>query len=100
MHKHERLKLDLETIGEGSMKAFGKSMQPLIESGSTLTFEKSEDYNVGDVVFCKVKGRYIGAHKVIKKDQGRWLIANNKGRENGWTRMIYGKVIKVNGQTF
>jgi hypothetical protein len=49
---------------------------------------------MGDIVFCKVKGRYIDAHRVIKKDVGKgWLIANNHGFENGWTRVIYGKVV-------
>ncbi len=43
---------------------------------------------------CKVKGRYIDAHKIIKKDaQKGFLIANNHGYENGWTKVVYGKVV-------
>jgi phage repressor protein C with HTH and peptisase S24 domain len=59
MNKYDRLKKELEEIGTGSMKAFGTSMMPIIKSGSLLTFVKKETYEIGDIVFCKVKGRYI-----------------------------------------
>jgi len=76
------------------MKAYGQSMLPLLKSGSLLTFEKAATYEIGDIVFCKVRGRYIDAHKIIKKDTSKgFLIANNHGYENGWTRIIYGRVI-------
>lgn len=94
MNKFERLKQDLETTGKGKMKAFGNSMLPILKSGSTLTFEKAIAYRIGDIVFCKVKGRYIDAHKITKTDTHKgYLISNNHGHENGWTRIIYGKVI-------
>ena len=94
MNKYERLKTDLESTGKGKMKAFGSSMLPILKSGSHLTFEKAPAYKIGDIVFCKVKGRYIDAHKIIKTDAHKgFLIANNHGFENGWTRTIYGKVI-------
>ncbi|OQP58370.1 S24 family peptidase [Niastella populi] len=94
MNKFERLKIDLEVAGTGKLKAFGNSMLPILKNGSLLTFIKAADYNIGDIVFCKVKGRYIDAHKVIKKDTNKgFLIANNHGFENGWTKIIYGKVI-------
>ncbi|WP_118949675.1 S24 family peptidase [Taibaiella helva] len=94
MNKFERLKQDLETKGCGSMKAYGQSMLPLLKSGSLLTFEKAATYEIGDIVFCKVRGRYIDAHKIIKKDTSKeFLIANNHGYENGWTRIIYGRVV-------
>lgn len=91
--KYLRLKEELEKNGKGKMKAFGHSMEPIIKSGTLLTFVKQDEYEVGDIVFCKVKGRWIDAHKVIKKSNKGYLIANNKGHENGWTRQIYGKVI-------
>jgi len=76
------------------MKAYGQSMLPLLKSGSLLTFEKAATYEIGDIVFCKVRGRYIDAHKIIKKDTSKgFLIANNHGYENGWTRIIYGRVV-------
>lgn len=96
MNKYERLKEELSTIGVGKMKAFGNSMLPILKSGCLLTFKKEEDYEIDDIVFSKVKGRYIDAHKIIKKDPNKgYLIANNHGFENGWTKTIYGKVINV-----
>jgi SOS-response transcriptional repressor LexA len=95
MNKFERLKNELAVSGTGKMKAFGNSMLPILKSGSLLTFEKAEEYIIGDIVFCKVKGRYIDAHKVIKKDANKgYLIANNHGFENGWTKIIYGRVVQ------
>jgi len=94
MNKYLRLKNELEEVGHGKMKAFGNSMLPILKSGSLLTFQKSEQYQIGDIVFCKVKGRYIDAHKIVKEDANKgFFIANNHGFENGWTKTIYGKVI-------
>lgn len=94
MNKFERLKLALETERTGKMKAFGQSMLPILKSGSLLTFERATDYQIGDIVFCKVKGRYIDAHKIVKTDKNKgFLIANNHGYENGWTKTVYGRVV-------
>lgn len=93
MNKYERLKADLDQTGTGKMKAFGNSMLPIIKSGSLLTYQRLKTYEKGHIVFCKVKGRYIDAHLVKKKDGDRYLIVNNHGYENGWTNRIYGKVI-------
>lgn len=96
MNKYERLIKDLDTDATGQMKCFGNSMLPILKSGGKLTFVKQEDYEVGDIVFCKVKGRFIDAHKIIKKDlQKGFLIANNHGWENGWTKTIFGKATEV-----
>ena len=96
MTKYERLKQDLETKGTGKMKAFGNSMVPILKSGSLLTFERKTDYQIGDIVFCRVKSRYIDAHKVFSKDSRRgYLIGNNHGFENGWTHQIFGKAIQA-----
>lgn len=94
-NKYYRLLEDLETTGTGKMTCFGKSMIPIFESGETLTFVKQDDYEVGDCVFCKVKGRFIDAHKIIKKNKNKgYLIANNSGHENGWTHKVFAKVIR------
>ena len=94
MNKYERLRKELEATGKGKMKAFGNSMLPILKSGSQLTFQTATNYKIGDIVFCKVRGRYIDAHKIIKQDSHRgFLIANNHGFENGWTRVIYGRVV-------
>lgn len=99
MNKYERLKNELALAGIGRIKAFGNSMLPILKDGSLLTFEKANDYEIGDIVFCKVKGRYIDAHKIIKKDANKgFLIANNHGFENGWTKIIYGKVVLAEWQ--
>jgi hypothetical protein len=96
MNKYLRLREELETIGTGKMKCFGNSMLPILKSGSLLTFIKSSNYEIGDVVFCKVRGRFIDAHKIIKTDTNKgFLIANNHGFENGWTKIVYGKAIRV-----
>lgn len=97
MNKYERLKGELESDEKtGKMKCFGNSMLPILKSGGLLTFVSKEKYEVGDIVFCKVKGRYIDAHKITKIDTNKgYMIANNHGWENGWTKTIYGKAIQV-----
>ena len=94
--KYTRAIKELEENGTVQMKVFGNSMTPIIETGSMLTFEKSSSYEVGDIVFCKVRGRFIDAHKITKKKDDQYMIANNHGYENGWTSKIFGKVIKIN----
>lgn len=73
-------------------KPTGNSMTGRIESGQEVLIEpvKLEDLQKGDVVLCKVKGnQYLHIIKAI--DNGRFLIGNNHGYINGWTRTIYGK---------
>lgn len=93
--KYKRVKEELDNGNEASMKVFGNSMTPIIKSGTKLTFKRFDDYNVGDIVFCKVNGRFIDAHKITKKSNGKYMISNNHGFDNGWTRTIFGKVIKI-----
>ena len=94
--KYVRLMVDLNEKGTGKMKCFGNSMTPILKSGSLITFEVREQYEIGDIVFCKVKGNYIDAHKITKKDaEGRYMIANNHGHENGWTKQVFGKAVKA-----
>lgn len=100
MNKYERVVEGLLNGQKPVMKVFGSSMMPLIKSGSKLTFVKDINYKIGDVVLSKVKGRWIDAHKITKIDGDRYLISNNHGWDNGWTRKIYGRVIAVNGKSF
>jgi hypothetical protein len=87
---------DLEEQKTGRMKCFGQSMRPILKSGSLLTFEKQENYQIGDIVFCKVRGRFIDAHKITKIHPSRgFMIANNHGWENGWTKVIYGRAVRA-----
>ena len=96
MNKYDIAKQALQLNKKTEFKVFGNSMLPILKSGAILTFEQATDYEIGDIVFCRVKGRYIDAHKVVAKDAKRgWLIANNHGHDNGWTHTIYGKVVSV-----
>lgn len=103
MANYHHMQHELAIQGRTEAKVFGHSMRPILESGSFLTFEKCSHYDIGDIVFCKVKGRYIDAHKITKIDsQGRYLISNNHGHDNGWSRQIFGKVVRAvlpNGAT-
>lgn len=75
----------------------GNSMTPRISSGQNhkLAPATIESVDVGDIVYCKVNGRYY-THLVKAKNASRGcLIGNNKGGINGWTKNIYGKVIEV-----
>lgn len=98
-NKYEKLMRKLDQGEVGSMKVFGKSMEPIIYSGSVLKFKSFPDYVVDDIVFCKVENRVIDAHKItaIKKidKYKEYLIANNHGYVNGWTSIIYGRVIDI-----
>ena len=78
-------------------KEKGNSMMPLIKSKQPVKIKpcKWEDTKVGDIVYCKVKG-HIYTHLVkSKNNKNGCLIGNNKGRINGWTKTIYGKVIEI-----
>lgn len=75
----------------------GNSMSPLIKSGQEhiLAPITLDDCKVGDIVYCKVKGNFY-THLVKAKDQNKGLlIGNNRGGINGWTKQVYGKVIKT-----
>lgn len=78
-------------------KEKGNSMVPLIHSNqehklAPTTLEKVE---VGDIVYCKVAGRFFTHLVKAKNDQKGCQIGNNKGHINGWTKNIYGKVVEV-----
>lgn len=75
----------------------GNSMLPLIKSGqkhkiTPITWDKCYD---GDIVYCKVNGRYYTHLVKGRSEEKGLLIGNNKGGINGWTKNVYGKVIEV-----
>lgn len=78
-------------------KERGNSMMPLIKSNqehiiSPINWESCE---VGDIVYCKVKGNFY-THLVKSKNLDKGLlIGNNKGGINGWTKQVFGKVTKI-----
>lgn len=68
-------------------------MTPRIMNGEKVTVSSDvSDIKKGDVVFCKVKGSFY-VHLVKAEKNGSYLIGNNHGHDNGWTRSVYGKVI-------
>jgi hypothetical protein len=75
----------------------GNSMVPLIKSKQEHKLEPVnwEDCNDGDIVYCKVKGNFY-THLVKGKNiEKGLLIGNNKGGINGWTKLVYGRVIEI-----
>jgi len=92
-YKLERLQNDESFITSEK----GNSMVPLIKSGQEhkLSPVNIEDVEVGDIVYCKVRGNfYTHLVKAIDPKKG-CQIGNNKGNINGWTKQVYGKVIEV-----
>jgi hypothetical protein len=90
-------------------KETGSSMMPLIKSRQPVELTPStwQEVEVGDAVYCKVRGRF-NTHLVkaksdkkgclIGNNRGRingCLIGNNRGRINGWTKKVYGKVTNI-----
>ena len=90
----------LKTNKTVTFTAHGNSMSPRIENKEEVTVSSNiSNLAVGYIVLCRVKGNYylhlIKAIKVVKNKGKRFLIANNKGRENGWIGQssIFGKKI-------
>lgn len=79
-----------------SFRPRGTSMMPRISSGQLCTVEPVEiaALKVGDVVLCKVGGaEYLHLVKAIQGD--RVQIGNMRGRINGWTRAVFGRLVHV-----
>ncbi len=75
----------------------GNSMNPLIKSGQDhkLAPAKWQDVEAGDIVYCMVNGK-LYTHLVLDKNEVQGCrIGNNHGGINGWTKMVFGKVIEV-----
>ena len=75
----------------------GNSMTPILKSRQPVRLEPVElnDLQKGDIVFCKVKGRYY-THKVTAVSRSSGVqIGNNHGHINGWTRNVYGRVTEI-----
>jgi phage repressor protein C with HTH and peptisase S24 domain len=75
----------------------GNSMTPRIKSGQLVIIEPATlaDVKKGDIVLAKVRGNYyLHLVRQIGSD-GQVLISNNHGHDNGWSRKVFGKVVKV-----
>jgi hypothetical protein len=92
MNKYENLNARLDQGEDASMKCFGSSMLPILTNPSTCKYRRETSYKIG---VCKVKGRYIDAHKITAIQGSRYLISNNHGHNNGWTTTVFGRVIEA-----
>lgn len=75
----------------------GNSMTPLLESRQPVeitptTWEKVE---IGDIVYCKVRGHFYTHLVKAKNDKRGVQIGNNHGHINGWTKTVFGKITKI-----
>ncbi len=78
------------------MRCAGNSMLPVLTNPSTCDYERVDAYAAGDIVFCKVNGVYIDAHRITRVGaDGRYLVSNDHGHDNGWTRTVYGRVVRA-----
>ena len=73
----------------------GNSMDPLIKSGQEVTLAPAngDPIYVDDIVLCRVAGN-IYLHKVLAIGDRGFLIGNNKNHINGWTKTVYGVMVK------
>lgn len=62
-----------------------------------ITWDKAE---VGDIVYCKVKGNWYTHLVTAKSEQRGCQISNNQGYVNGWTKAVYGVVTEVIGGNY
>ena len=79
-----------------TIKPFGQSMKGRVESGSTVIISPVNDYNVGDIVLCRVRGKeYL--HLIVAKQGTRFQIGNNRGHINGWVgpNCIFGRATQI-----
>ena len=75
----------------------GSSMEPKLKSGQLITISPNlSNLNKGNIVFCKVKGKYC-VHLLTAIQGERYQISNNHGHINGWIGKsdLFGKVVKV-----
>lgn len=75
----------------------GNSMLPILKSKQPVKLQPItwEDCEVGDIVFCKVRGNVFTHLVKVKNEKRGLLIGNNHGSINGWTKNVYGKVIEI-----
>jgi hypothetical protein len=76
----------------------GHSMRGKVKSGALVTLEPcaASELEVGDIVLVRVRGTdYL--HLIKAKNQGRFLIGNNRGGTNGWVgaNAVYGRATKI-----
>lgn len=86
--------LDGKTV---TFRPRGESMTPHIKSGQLVTVVPAAWHavTVGDIVLCRVHGAaYLHLVKAMDPHRGVQIM-NAKGRVNGWTQRVYGKLVRV-----
>jgi hypothetical protein len=75
----------------------GNSMLPILKSKQPVRLAPAtwEEVEVGDIVYCKVRGNHYTHLVTGKNDKKGVQISNNRGHVNGWTKNVYGKVIEI-----
>ena len=76
-------------------KGHGNSMTPILTDGELVRIVPAKEVAVGDIVFCKVRGYYYDHIVKAKNAKRGYLIANNHGHVNGWTKQVFGIVHKA-----
>lgn len=91
--KAERLQAG-ETI---ISKEPGNSMTPILKSRQPVKLAPAtwETVEVGDIVYCKVRGNFYTHLCTAKNDKRGCQISNNHGHVNGWTKAVFGKVVEI-----
>lgn len=109
----------IKNLTEGvciTIRPKGNSMLPLIKSGQEVTIQPTGGWMADHgrtrlpenaIVLCKVKGKHF-LHKIKSTSLSssladvRYMIANNKGKENGWIGInaIYGVVTHIEGKKY
>lgn len=71
-------------------------MRGLIASGQLVTIEPlaGRPATKGEIVLCKVRGS-VYVHLVKGVRGSEYLIGNNLGGINGWTRRVAGRVVAI-----
>ena len=92
---------ELQSKGEVWFKPHGNSMTPRLKSGSLVRVKSIPVglYEIGDIVYCKIKGVYM-LHLLTAIDKGKYRISNNHGFVNGWIgpENIYGICVEANSK--
>ena len=89
----------IEKLKKGETVEFrprGNSMVPHVNSKELVRVSpvKPTTLKKGDIVLCRVSGKdYLHLISAIKKNS--FQISNAKGRVNGTTKTIYGKLVSL-----
>ena len=82
-----------------TIKVIGVSMEPTFFEGDSVTVQRSESYNIGDILVFTYKGELL-IHRLLKIENGRYFCKGDNAfrLEDMTIEEIAGKVILHNGQ--